>query len=165
MPFSLAKELAQNTHRMARHCTFVAFPARGFHTVYPEHTEEICWNTESETYDAKVPPSRNYRNEGSKVGDSQLTALAFQQVFESRKETHRGQRAQNLHDKLESMLPNNNILVSVFDKNSAECPFLVGPNKGLALYMDPDLGDHVLILLTWVWIYFSWLTILLINNL
>ena len=144
MPFSLAKELAQNTHRMAPDCTFIAIPAEEIHTVYSRNgAEEICWNRESKTYVLKVPPSK-----GSNVGDSQLTALAFQQVFESRKETLREQRADNLLAKLKLMLPNNNILVSVFDKNCTERPFLVGSNKGMALYMDPDLGDHVLILLT-----------------
>ena len=80
----------------------------------------------------------------------QLTALAFQQVFESRKETSLKDRALNLHFKLTKMLPKNNILVSVFDSSFTESPFVVGPNKGMALYIytDPDLGDHVLILLT-----------------
>ena len=78
MTFSLSKEIAQNEHRMAPKCTFIAYPP-GCVSLSSYPPEVICGNIENETDVEKLASST-----GVDVGDSQLKALAFQLVFKSR---------------------------------------------------------------------------------
>ena len=139
MPFELSKEIAKNINGENPTQTYLASPdGNSFF-----FGRLICWEHSTQTKVVKLNNSN-----GEEIGNAQLRALAFQLVFDSRKMRDEVKRCEHLSKKLQKMLPNHFPTICVWPANVTESPEVYGTTKGHALYMEPELGSHVFIVLT-----------------
>lgn len=137
MPFELSKKIAKNSNLQHPEQTYLASPAGDANF----EGRIICWD-----FEAKVLALS--KSNGEVIGNAQLRSLAFQTVFDSRLIDNKLSRGKYLKAKLKEMLPNHMVTACVWSSKEKKSPKVFGPNKGHALYMEPELRSHVFIILT-----------------
>lgn len=149
MPLDLAQKVAQEFSQRFPTRTYLALP-REAGSVFCSG-RDLCWDMESETYVKRLNVSGGGDGEATPaavVSDSALKSLVHRQVFETRHMSMEVRR-DALVGALKEMLPDHCRHVHVWAKASADRPHVFGPpHKGEAVFLDPEFGDHVYILLT-----------------
>ena len=95
----------------------------------------------------KIQIFRLRHSSAKAIDDSALKSLLHRVVFESKSIINNIERATNLLDQINKMLPDYNKTVFVTDANSNHRPEVYGSHKGLAYFWEPEFGTHVTVVL------------------
>ena len=153
MPIELARRVASEFVKAYPTRTYLALPREAGSVSCSGR--DLCWDTESETYVKRLNVSPSPRESGGTgagalavaVGDSSLKSLVHRLVFETR-DMSLEVRRDALVGALKEMLPDYCRHVHIWAMASTERPYVYGPHKGEAVFLEPEFGDHVYILLT-----------------
>ena len=133
----IAKHLCENLRQQYPNDSFVAYTDDS--NGYGNHA--LIFNM------IGVKVCRLIRSNAKIIGDSALKSLLHRVVFESKLMNDNVERARQLFDEIDKMLPDSSKTVFATNVNSNDCPVVYGPHKGLAYFSEPEFGTHVTIVL------------------
>ena len=137
--------LARNARLLNSEDSFIVIPhyPPGKANLTVDHCgKEVFWSEQAKIYVMQL-----IKSSADLMLEFSLRKLVIDVVFNSRFQQTPKLRSNYLKKVISEMLPNYNVIVFVWNKKSKKRPQVVGEHKGDALFMEPELGSHVYILL------------------
>ena len=137
--------LARNVRLLNKEGSFIVVPhyPPGKANLTVNHCgKEVFWSEQAKIYVMQL-----IRTSADQVFEFSLRTHVSDVVFNSRFQQTPKVRSNYLKKVISKMLPNYNVVVFVWDENSNNRPQVVGKHKGDAIFMEPEFGSHVYILL------------------
>ena len=144
-------QIARNARSLNNENSFIViphYPQGKAHLTVDHCGKEVVWSEQAKIYVMQlIKSSAVLPSELDQMVKLSLHKLVLNAVFNSRYQQTPKVRSNYLKKVISEMLPNYNVVVFVWNKKSKKRPQVVGEHKGDALFMEPELGSHVYILL------------------